>query len=198
MSNRRYRSRRNKWLAAGAIAASAVLLVIALGFYPIAIVNGHFVWANNFRAYVGSALAYQQAAHDTYSASSTDDLVTASAQGEAALGAAALDELVEQQLINQGLEKLVGENTNRLVTMKLEQLLKEPDLPGASRALFQLDPTAFTNAILRPQAAREVLSGRIYIDNQTLEGWVTEARKSAKIRMLSSTYRWDGEHVQVK
>lgn len=199
MSSRRRRSRRNKWLAAGAIVTSAVLLVIALGFYPIATVNGHLVWANNFRAYVGSALAYQQAAHDTYgAASSSDDLVAASAQGETALGAAALDELVEQQLINQGLEKLVGENTNRLVTMKLDQLLKEPDLPGASRALFQLDPAAFTDAILRPQAAREVLSGRIYIDNKTLEEWVADARKTAKVRMFSSTYRWDGEHVQVK
>lgn len=197
MSSRRRRSRRNLWLIVAAVAVSAILLLLAVGAYPLAIVNGRVIWASTYRSYVASALAYQQAAHDTYNASSTS-LLAASAQGEAALGRVALDELVEQKLIDGGLDSLVGDNSPELVQNKIEDLLKEPQLPGASRALFQLDPASFTTVILRPQATREVLSGRVFIDGKTLDGWVTEARKSAQVRLLSSSYRWDGEHVQAE
>lgn len=196
MSKRKERRhRRNVWLAVGAIVVSVALLILALGLYPVTIVNGSPIWASTFRAYVSSAVAYQQAAKDTYVVS-TSTLLQASLEGERALGAAALDELIEQKLIQQGIESLIGENRDVLVQTKLDQLLKEPDLPNASRALFALDPQAFTKAILRPQAEREALTGRIYLDSQTLEEWVEKARTEANVRMLSSSYRWDGLHAQ--
>lgn len=194
MSSRARRARRNAYLAGAAIAASAVLLLLAIGWYPMALVNGRVIWASSFRTYVASALAYQQAARDTYAASST--LLSASAQGEQRLGAVALDELIEQKLLEEGLDKLVGEHAGNLVDNKVDDLLKEPQLPGASRALFQLDPSSFVRIILRPQAMREVISGRVYLDGKTLEQWVEDARKDARVRILSSSYRWDGGQVQ--
>ena len=197
MSRSRARSRRNAYLAAVAVAVSGALLVLALGLYPIALVNGSPVWASSFRAYVGSALAYQQAVRDTY-VSTSSALLAASLEGEQQLGAAALDELVEQKLIEQGIARLAGENADDLVQTKLDALLKEPDLPGASRALFQLDPDAFVRAILRPQAEREVLTGRIYLDSQTLEAWVAQARAEAQVRVLSSSYGWEAGRVRAR
>jgi hypothetical protein len=194
MSARRRRSRRNAWLIAGAVAVSAVLLLLAVGAYPLAIVNGRVIWASTFRAYVASALAYQQAARDTYGSTSTP-LLAASARGETALGAAALDELLAQELIAQGLEELVGENAPRLGDQKLADLQDQAGLSGAARALFQLDPAAFTDAILRPQAEREVLAGRLFIEGATLEDWVAARRKEARVRLLTGSYRWDGERV---
>lgn len=197
MSSRRRRSRRNLYLLIGAVALSGLLLLLAVGAYPLAVVNGRVLWASTYRSYVASALAYQQAAHDTYGASSTS-LLAASAQGEQALALTALDELVEQKIVEHGLDELVGDNAAELVENKIEDLAKEPQLPGASRALFQLDPASFREAILRPQAAREVLAGRVFIDGKTLEQWLAESRQAAKVRILSSTYRWEGGRVQAE
>lgn len=194
MSSRRRRARRSAYLAAAAIAASAVLIMLAAGWYPLATVNGRVIWASSFRTYVASALAYQQAARDTYAATST--LLSASARGEQRLGAAALDELVEQKLLEQGLDELVGDHAGNLVDEKVGDLLTEPQLPGASRALFQLDPGSFVRIILRPQAMREVLSGRVYLDGKSLGEWVEGRRREARVRILSSSYRWDGGQVQ--
>lgn len=198
MSSRRRRSRRNLYLIIVAVLASTVFLLLAVGAYPIALVNGRVIWASTYRSYVASALSYQQAARETYDFGSTSTLLIASSQGERALGRAALDELVEQQLIEGALDELVGEHSEELIENKIEDLFKEPQLPGASRALFQLDPDSFKEAILRPQATREVLAGRLFIDGKTLESWVPEARKSATVRLLSSTYSWRDSEVQAE
>jgi hypothetical protein len=198
MSSRRRRARRNLYLIGAAVAASILLLLLAVGAYPLAVVNGRVIWAATYRSYVASALAYQQAARDTYSSATSTPLLDAATSGEVSLGMVALDDLVEQRIIESGLEVLVGENAPRLIDNKVRDLQNEPMLPGASRALFQLDPEAFRTAILRPQAMREVLDGRVYLDGKTYEEWVAQARKEARVRLLSSTYRWDGEQVRAK
>lgn len=195
MSRRRQRARNRAILIGLAIAASLVLMVLALGFYPVAAVGGRVVWASSFRAYVASAVSYQEAARDTYGATSTP-LLDVSALGAEPLGAAALDELVEQKIITNGLERLVGDNAAELVATKLDAYRKEPELAGASRAIFQLDPGAFEKAVLAPQAAREVLAGRLFLDGKSLEEWIAAERKSTRVRLFSSSYRWDGEHVR--
>lgn len=194
MSSRHRRTRRNRYLTGIAVGVSLVLLAVAAGWYPLALVNRRPIWASSYRAYVASAIAYQQAAHDTYATSSP----LLSAQGERALGSVALDELVEQKLLQEGLEQLVGDNASRLVENKMQDLSKEPQLEGASRALFQLDPDAFRRIILRPQAMREVLSGRLYLEGKTLEQWTDEQRKSARVRLLTGAYAWDGTGMQVR
>lgn len=199
MSRRSHQSssRTRNLLIAVAILISTGLAILAFGFYPIATVNGDVIWTSSFRSYLSSAVSYQQASRDTYGASSTSTpLLSALEQGEGALGAAALDDLVEQSIVNQGLESLVGENANRLVSVKLSAYRDNPELAGASRALFQLDPQSFSSAILAPQASREVLNGRLFIDSDDIESWVASRRSEAKVRILSSSYRWDGQKVQ--
>lgn len=191
-ASKRRRARRNAWLIGGAVAISAVLLVLAVGAYPIALVNGKPIWASAFRSYLASAVAYKQAAHDTYAPSEPVPTL------DKPTGVLTLDELIEQELINQGVKELVGDNATRLVNEKLSEISKEPDLPGASRALFQLDPGAFTNAVLKPQATREVLTGRVYLDGKTMQQWIDDARAHAKVRILSSSYRWNGKEVEAR
>ena len=189
-------SRQRVAFIVGAVIVSFALAVLAFGWYPIAIVDGSVIWTSSFRSYLASAVSYQQAARDTYGASaSSTPLVTALEEGEASLGALALDDLVGQKLVSQGLDDLVGESADRLVALKLAAYLENPQLAGASRALFQLDPAAFTSAVLKPQAAREVLAGRVFLDGKTTDSWSLDARKEASVRMLSSSYRWDGEKV---
>jgi hypothetical protein len=184
-------------LIALAVVVSAALGVLAFGAYPIATVNGEVIWTSSFRSYLSSAVSYQQASRDTYGATSTSTpLLAALEQGETSLGAAALDDLVEQKLVEQGLENLVGDNTPRLVSDKLSSYRDRPELAGASRALFQLDPEAFTGAILAPQAEREVLNGRLYIDSDNVDEWLTHRRREAKVRIWFSPYTWSGEAVQ--
>ncbi len=194
MSSRRRRAKRNRYLIGAAVGASALLLAIAAGWYPLALVNGKPIWASSYRAYVASAIAYQQAARDTYATSSP----LLSAQGERALGAVALDELVEQKLLQQGMAQLVGDHADQLVENKMADLAKEPQLVGASRALFQLDPQAFRRVVLRPQAMREVLSGRLYLDGTTLEAWTEDARRGARVRLLTGAYGWQDRKVQAR
>lgn len=184
-------------LIAAAVAISAALAVIAFGAYPIATVNGKVIWTASFRSYLSSAVSYQQASRETYGASATSTpLLTALEQGETSLGAAALDDLVEQALVEQGLESLVGENAPRLVAAKLSTYRDKPELAGASRALFQLDPESFSSAILAPQASREVLNGRLFIDNDNVDEWLTHRRREAQVRVWFSPYAWNGEAVQ--
>jgi|GEM_PF-2021523 len=196
---RGFSSRARIAFVAGGIALSAFLAVLAFGFYPIVIVNGSPVWASSFRSYLASAVSYQQTARETYGASATSTpLITALEEGDGALGALALDDLVGQRLVDQGLEDLVGDNAYRLVSVKLAAYSENPQLAGASRALFQLDPQAFTSAILAPQAAREVLAGRLFIDRKTVEDWSLDRRKASRVRVLSSSYRWDGERITAR
>lgn len=197
MSNRYRRARRRKVFIGLAVFVSLLLLALAVGAYPLAIVNGRIIWASSFRTYIASALSYQEAVRDTYTPSSTR-LLAASAQSAQALGAVALDELIDQALISEGLEEKVGDNADRLRDLKIIDLRDDPNLPGAARALFQLDPGSFTTAILRPQAEREVLSGRLYLENTALDTWLATERKEARVYLLSGTYTWTDTLVRVR
>jgi hypothetical protein len=178
------------------IALSLVLVVLAMGWYPIATVNGSVIWATTFRNYLSSAVSFQQAASKTYvQSASSSPLLLAAEQGAEALGAAGLDDLVAQTLIAQGLDEYVGNHAYNLVSVKLTAYRDQPELAGASRALFQLDPEAFTTTILAPQASREVLSGRLYIDNTTLDTWLSKERADASVHVFSSSYHWNGSAI---
>ena len=181
----------------GAILLSFFLIILALGWYPIASVNGDLISARHFRQYVDSALSYQATSFSTYSASSTR-LLAASQQSEAQLGSVALDELIEHQLIFQGVEEKIQDSHVQLTKDKVANYREQPELIGASRDLFRISPELFSNVLLEPEARRELLRGRLFLDGVVLDEWLIEKRKSAKVRIFSPTYIWQEFQVLVK
>jgi len=176
------------------LAACVVGVVLAVGYYPIASVNGTLISASAFRTELGAARTYSQQARTVY-----QDIPTSTIQFAAAndtdLSRIVLDTMVENVLVEKGIQAVVGTGSSHIVDDKIATYTPQGELAGASQTLFGLSEGAFREYILLPQAEREVLGSKLFLTGSTLAIWTKEARTTAHVRIFSPQFGWDGTQV---
>lgn len=174
-------------IALGVVAIS----FISFGYYPVAIVNGHLITARMFVSDYAVASVYYRNILKTYEkSSSTPDVLT---PGQ--IQQSVLTGLIENVLIDDGARKEIGKDLDRLVNEKVVQAADTDGIEKAVKSVYGIDINDFKEEILVPQAERDVLTGSLFLKGQKIEDWLSAAKKSSSIMILSGKFYWDGENV---
>lgn len=172
-------------LAAGLSAA----VLVSLGYYPIATVNGGFIWAKHFeRDYVAISNYYKNFLKTRGETTGAPEL------SPKELEFAALNGLVEKRLVREGARTEAGKEFGALVSNKLEGFRRNSETEKLSD-VFGIKREELEEAILFPRAEREILAGRLFLRGEKLEDWLRETKAAASVVVFSSRFRWNGEEV---
>lgn len=173
----------------------AAIIFISFGYYPIAVVNGHFITAKTFASDYAVASVYYDNILKTYEkSSSTPEILTPSQIQQSVLTG-----LIENALIEDGARKEIGNSLDKLVDEKVNQAAdSDSGIEKAVKSIYGINMNDFKKEILVPQAERDVLTGSLFLKGQKIEDWLAAAKKSGNIMILSGKFYWDGENVNSK
>lgn len=164
---------------------------VALGYYPVLLVNGTPVSARRFFQNVRSASVYEARLIETYPQS-----VSSTPRRE--IEAEVLNNLVEEALLNDEFHREVGREADTLVEEKLQNLSEHADLFQNTKMLYGLSMEEFRQAVLVPQAEKDILRGRLFLKGESIDEWMEAARHAAHVTVLSAKFYWDGKRIVPK
>ena len=170
-----------------------VMTLASLGYYPILVVNGAPVTARRFFMNNEAALRYAQNIAKTY-----PSRVSGAPQDPDEIGASVLTGLVEETLLNQGLQAEAGRDADMLVQEKIAKYGTDQKLQNATEALYGMTLAQFREEVLIPQAKQDVFKGRLFLKDKSLDEWISDAKKNARVVVLSAQFTWDGEKISAK
>jgi hypothetical protein len=181
------------------IAGVGLILLIALGVviatdaYPIMFVNGHPVSADRYiQNYQAIKTFYARMQEEASRATSTPDITI---PPDDQIRADVLDGLVAEELTIRAAKQELGGEYGRLVNEKVAQYDSDTSLRDGVAQLYGITYEEFREEVLVPQAVQDALSARLYLVGKNIDTWLSDARKSARVTILSSRFSWDGEHV---
>ena len=175
-------------------AGVASYYVIHLGHYPVAIVNGTVVTAKALNEEY--AVAFQYYARTL---SNQKEINPSSKEVQMELRRASLNDLIQKALISAELESRVGDEFHSVVENKIVSETKDGQaLAEAAKILYGLDFVHFKQLVLVPQAEKELLQGRLFLENKKFADWLGEAEKSAKVTILTPEFSWATNKVVTK
>jgi hypothetical protein len=180
------------------VLGGSLYFVVHQGFYPVAIANSTIITARSFSKEFSAALqSYSVLAHSSKETQS--DPLDADSIKE--LRRLALDALIEKAIIHRALEVKVGSELDALVEKKIASVdLQRKNFPQAVKQLYGLSLSDFETLVMRPQAERELLSGRLTVENQgeTLETLLLKERTAAKVRVFVRGFHWEAGEVKAR
>ena len=167
------------------------------GFHLMIFVNYRPIFRNDVERNLSLAYEYYHNAL-IYSGSDPGKLDTPESYNE--LKRAVIDETVSREIIMRELKSRVysGE-INEIADRNIGKVLDEnPEIKEGVEKLYGLSLAEFREQILLPQAYREILEGRMNLDNQDFNSWLERARKESSVIILSSNFSWDAGKVILK
>jgi hypothetical protein len=170
--------------------AFILAVLISAGYYPIAIVNGNFITAHQFRINYGAAYNYYQKAAKLYNSTSTFNVNN--------FQAAIFSQLVDNVLIENELKKELGGNFNLVLNNKLKDINESQNLEKEVTQIYGVNYSTFKQEVFIPEAEKDILTGRLFLNGQKLDDWLKNARNSAHIIVLSPNFYWDGQEMKSK
>ena len=164
------------------------------GYYPIAMVNGEFIGAHrlNKESTVRYSYYTKTAALGGMTAEDKNSLFFEFRR-------MALGGLIEDMLIEQGLRGMTDGDIKKAAEQRLTE--RETDINGLSTVastLYGLDLADFKTIVLLPQAKKDMLRERIMERGSDAEDWFAETKKTARVRLFSTQFSWDGNGVVAK
>ena len=180
------------WLLGGICVALVfgVALSLAFGYYPIASVNGRMITAREFSSTFRAGMNYSQ---EFFSMASSSVSSTQASPME--LQAVVLDQIVENVLVSQEVDKELGGDAKQLTNEKVARYDSSQKLHEAAARIFQMPYQDFAQLLLVPQAKRELLMGRLFLRNEKYEDWVARSRTEASVTLYSSEFKWQNGKI---
>lgn len=176
-----------------ALGGAAALLFLG-GRDPIVSVNGTMISSQTFESYVRA----EQYAYDAFVA----QMAQASTQSQvpkltaSQIRVAALNRLIENQLIETEARRDLGAEFDEVLKRKLENVAADTRLYEGGKLLYQT-ADEFERFFLIPSAVRSVLEGRLFLRDERLDNWLARARETVDVRVYSQEFFWkDGAIVR--
>lgn len=180
----------------------AVLMVFGLlgyriawgGLYPLVLVDYSVITGSEIASDLDVAYDYYQNAL-LYSGENPEKLDIPESYNE--LKRAVMDEAISREIILRELNSSVGmDEADKVVERKIEKsLFRSSKIEAGVETLYGLSLDEFKNKVLRPQAYREILEGRMNLGGRNFSSWLQNARAESRIIILSPDFSWDGKAV---
>lgn len=172
------------------------LVIIFLGLYPIAIVNGSWIMA--YRYHNSYQLAYNYYSFYNYN---NPDLTQADKNDfDKELKKAAIENSIDSVFINSRLSQELGAtDLNQKINNEVDKLLSDGKVK--SDLLDKVLKTSEKNAreyFLNDLAKSQILSGRLALESKNILEWISEQRKVSKVSILIPGVIWNADMVEIK
>ncbi len=177
---------------------------IHLGHYPVAIVNGSLITAKDLNdantvatRYYISTLAGENLVEQALAIHTESDPTSPVIQQE--LRRATLQDLIDKSLISSELNNRIGRGLNSAVASRLNDVNADNEIVAeAAKLLYGLDFASFKEMVLVPQAERELLEGRLFLEQEKLDSWLASAEIAARVIILTPEFSWDKNKVVLR
>lgn len=176
-----------------------VFIVIAFlgGFWAVAFVNKSAISHKDFNDYYNAAFNFYQ---NDLKMANKDPKLLDSEEATKELKRGTLQALIENKLMDEGLAKIL--DTQTLNTMVEERIAKtdfnSDDFKKGVEIMYGLSLQQAKEIFLIPKAKEEILSGRLFADNQNLEEWLTNKKKASVIVITMPGFYWENGEVKAK
>lgn len=165
--------------------------IVRSGHYPIAIVNGKWVSASQFRKEHRAFFSYYRQVANVNNVVIEDERAFTRE-----IGRLGLDRIIENILVGQELENLLRDQLDVAVEKKIsEQNLNIVQVSEAAGNIYGLNFSDFRDVVLKPVAEKEILESRLSKQDDNLQNWLATARESAKVIIFSSLFSWEGNQI---
>lgn len=168
----------------------AGLILFFTGFFPIAKVNGDFLWHREFSAYQG---AFNRFRANIESVNPSSPSLGFQNIKEEDLTTSLLEELIVRKIIfgvgnksfanfNKNAEDIMGEALGGQEAKSLTE---------AAKTLYGLSLAEFRELILLPEAREIALRRSIESSGQNYEEWFLQQLKTADVKIYFYDYQWE-------
>lgn len=168
-------------------AGLAAYYLIHFGYYPVAMVNSDLISAKTLNEEFAAALRYYSAA-----LKGKDRINIESREFRREIRRATLSDLIDKSLIYKEAKNRVGNDLDNLVNNKIDQqLVNRKNVEDAAKLLYGLNLADFRELVLIPQARKEILEGRLFLEKKDFDSWLSEAEKNAKVFIITPEFYWN-------
>lgn len=170
------------------------LLAAGVYFYfrfgtPVLFVNGTPVTTTRFLKNANGASLYLATAQKVYMKDESKKADPSEVRAQV------LTQLIEAELIHDEVEKEVGKEREYLIESKLGPYRDNAELRTAAQKLYGMSFNDFWAEVLVPQAERDILAGRLFLQGKNIDEWLTSSKRDASVHFVSSGYSWNGAYV---
>ncbi len=177
------------------VSGTGIYILAHNGLYPIAVVNMDVITAK--KANEDFAVAYNFF-KNTLTASGSDLQTLNNPQSLMEIKRAMLDKLITDALIMRELRKRVDEKEFNGIAEKniLKITENNANIKEAAKKIYGLEFEDFKKIVLMPEAYREILAGRMFLNQEDFSKWLGEARAGANVLIFSSQLQWKENSVK--
>ncbi len=184
-------SRTILWGGGGALLVGALIVVIALGFYPIALVNSTPVFSYQYDK--GYRLAYNY--YSFLNTASQQPL--AETELRSRLRVAVLEGLIDEVFVNT---KLKQEMTHSELETKIQsqvgELIADTEFHKNLASILKVSDDDIRSYFLEDQVKYQILEGQLRLEGvKDLTEWVVQQRRKARVQLFLEGARWNGDEV---
>ena len=177
------------------VAGLSGYLAVRNGSYPVTVVNFRMITANELTR---DSLTAQTYFKNDFRARSLDQNQLDTPQSQLEIKRAVLDNLISNLLVIQELHRRLKNDYQSVAENKIAQVLKvNQNLELGIKTLYGIEFPEFKERILRPQAYREILEGRMFLNNENFDDWLKNARARATVIILSPNLQWQNGELKL-
>ena len=169
---------------------------MAMGIYPVAIVNGSPILARTWKQAEAAAIQFMQATMVSSGKAPIDFGQPENARILLQARKDALLALIENKLVAKEGDAVMN-NFDMRAQERVESAVRESvNLKEGVALLYGLDFNAFRDLVLLPQARRDLLRETFEKKKQDFFRWFSALKTNARVRLLFTPFSWDGERVK--
>jgi len=174
-----------------------IVVVIAAQLYPVALVDRRIIAFRSFKKGFAATLYYYQKVSETYN---PDNLaVIESQEVKKEVERALLDKLIENVLIQRELRgRFKKSELEAVIENKIEEAIKGKNIEKEVQTLYNLSLDEFRKNLLKPQAEREVLTDRFFLENKNFNDWLKETKLKTRVIILLPNLEWKEGEIIIK
>lgn len=170
--------------------------LIFSGNYPVVMIDWKIITMKNFNEAYAASLNYYEQTQKVYGG---DSQLLQSEEVKNEIKKALLTSLIEDVLIDKELKKEIkSDDLKRLVNDKIGNIKRGENAEKAAEILYGFSYDIFKEKVLEPMTKREILEGRLYLNNKDAEEYLKEIKAKAKIIILLPGFNWSGKEVIIK
>jgi len=165
------------------------------GLYPAAIVNLDIVTVKTAEENFFTSNTYYKNALLLYG---NDPEVLDSPESQLEIKRATLDKLIIDIIIYNELNK-IEEDFYPIANRNIKEFVnKNNNVEEGAKLLYGLDLDEFKKRVLLPQAYREILEGRMFLNNKNFNEWLKNSKANAAVFILLPDLEWTKDGVKIR
>ena len=172
-----------------------LLLLINNQYFPIVSVNGAWIMASELERDYRATMRLRSS-DNNHPVSDVSTSTWTMSQSE--IKATILTSLVEKRIISRAVKRELGKEANSIINFRVQEMITDPDMLRIGEYSYGLSTREMVSAIIEPEAKKQILEGRLYLQSVNFIDWLIREKERATVRVFSDKFIWDGENVIVR